>query len=182
MHQGFIRATLLGLSLSLFTLPSSAGDNKPGIYNSAEGFVTAAFGEQPPSAKTVWLAGELKQQVSDILGHNYPSLRLRYWQNGDQSAWVLEEIGKEKPITVGFLVSNQGIESVEVLAFRESRGWEVKYPFFTDQFRGVRITDDAKLDQSIDGITGATLSVRALTKLARMALLLHQHVLDKDAA
>ena len=64
---------------------------------------------------------------------------------------------------------------VRVLIYRESRGWEVKYPAFTDQFRGARLTSDGKLDQSIDGISGATLSVHALTRLARLALLLDQH-------
>ncbi|MCP4949490.1 MAG: FMN-binding protein [Aestuariibacter sp.] len=33
-----------------------------------------------------------------------------------------------------------------------------------------------KLDRQIDGITGATLSVRAVTRLARMALYLHSQI------
>lgn len=59
--------------------------------------------------------------------------------------------------------------------FRESRGFEVRYPFFTDQFRGARLREGLDLDREIDGISGATLSVRALTKLARLALLLRAH-------
>jgi hypothetical protein len=75
---------------------------------------------------------------------------------------------------VGLVVNADGLELIRVLAFRESRGWEVRYPFFTDQFPGTRLTTDNKLDRNIDGISGATLSVRALEKLARLALYLHQ--------
>ena len=68
---------------------------------------------------------------------------------------------------------------VKVLIFRESRGWEVRYPFFTDQFKGATLVTDNNLDRKIDGITGATLSVNALTKLGRIALLLHKHLDEK---
>ena len=98
----------------------------------------------------------------------------------------MEEIGKELPITIGVLVNgiNEGshIEQVKILAFRESRGWEVRYPAFTTQYQNVKITPpNHKLDQHIDGITGATLSVRAVTKVARLALFFHQQVYDQQA-
>jgi hypothetical protein len=66
------------------------------------------------------------------------------------------------------------MELLRVLEFRESRGWEVRYPFFTDQFGGIGLRPDLQLDRPIDGISGATLSVRALKKLARLALYLTQ--------
>jgi Na+-translocating ferredoxin:NAD+ oxidoreductase RnfG subunit len=69
-------------------------------------------------------------------------------------------------------VADGAIENVRVLEFRESRGWEVRYPFFTDQFVDARLEDDGRLDRRIDGITGATLSVAAVTRIARIALLL----------
>ena len=86
--------------------------------------------------------------------------------------WILEETGKEQPITTGLVVEGQALADVRVLVYRESHGWEVKYPAFTDQFRGLKLTNDHLLTARIDGISGATLSVRALTKLARVALLL----------
>lgn len=98
---------------------------------------------------------------------------MRYWGEKHRTAWILEEIGKERPITVGLVIDNGRLETVKVLVFRESRGWEVRYPFFTDQFNGARLTNEHGLDRSIDGISGATLSVRALKKLARLALFLH---------
>lgn len=144
-------------------------------------FLQAVFA-QPPEPATLRLDSALQLTASSILDHRYPASRLRYWRVGQRSAWVLEEIGKEMPITVGIAVDNGAIERVRVLMYRESRGWEVKSPAFTDQFTGGRLIAENKLDQNIDGISGATLSVRALGKLARLALLLHQQVIDTAEA
>lgn len=136
---------------------------------------------QPPAPGVLWLTGEIRPAVRSILDHDYPATRLRYWRAGQRTAWVLEEIGKEMPITVGIAVDNDAVERVRVLIYRESRGWEVKNPAFTAQFTGTRLNSRQELDRRIDGISGATLSVRALSKLARLALLLHQHVVADGA-
>lgn len=143
-----------------------------GIYQKPEDFLAETFAGAPPQPRLIWLIGARKQTVKALLGHDYASLRVRYWRDDRRSAWVLEEIGKEQPITAGIVISNQRIERIEVLAFRESRGWEIRYPFFTDQFRDARLDTDSKLDRHIDGISGATLSVRAMQKLAKLALYL----------
>ena len=142
-------------------------------YQSQEDFLLEAFSGVTPDPGVIWLKGDVKNTASDILGHPYPGLRIRYWGEGDRSAWILEEIGKVKPITVGLVVNDDRLEVIRVLAFRESRGWEVRYPNFTDQLTGIGLTDDNELNRSIDGISGATLSVRALKKLARLSLYLH---------
>jgi len=111
-----------------------------------------------------------------MLGHDYKGLRIRYWKQDERTAWVLDEIGKDKPITTGFVIKNGRIERVRVLIFRESRGWEIRHAFFTDQFDKATLNKDRQLDRTIDNISGATLSVRAVTKLARVALLLDQAV------
>ena len=149
-----------------------------GVYQEPDAFIQEVFNGDPPVVETVWLAGEVKSRVADILGHEYPALRVRYWLRDARSAWILEEIGKEEPITTGIVVEGGQIALIRVLIFRESRGFEVRHPFFTDQFEGAALEENARLDRSIDGITGATLSVRALTKLARMALYLHGQVTE----
>ena len=149
-------------------------------YQSPEEFLLEAFNGSTPEAGVIWLKGDIKNTASDILGHPYQGLRIRYWGEGDRSAWILEEIGKVKPITVGLVVNDDELEVIRVLAFRESRGWEVRYPFFTDQFTGIGLTKDNDLNRSIDGISGATLSVRALKKLARLALYLHSQTRLSD--
>jgi hypothetical protein len=110
------------------------------------------------------------------MGHDLGVLRLKYWEKEGRTAWILEEIGKERPITAGVVVNDGKIERINVLTFRESRGWEVRYPFFTDQFSDATLKEDKQLDRHIDGISGATLSVKAMTKMARLALLLDHEV------
>jgi hypothetical protein len=131
-----------------------------------------------PEAKTLWVTGDVRAAVERMLDHKFASLRVRYWFDGMRSAWILDEIGKELPITIGVAVSDGAIDNVRVLEFRESRGWEVRYPFFTEQFSNVRLGADERLDRKIDGISGATLSVRAVTRIASIALLLHEQIDD----
>ena len=167
----------------LVLLSASAHAMADSPYQSSDAFLGEVFAGPPPVPEVIWLRGAVKETAREILGHAYPGIRIRYWGKEGRTAWILEEVGKTQPITVGLVVDETGLESIRVLAFRESRGWEVRYPFFTEQFSGIRLTADNKLDRPIDGISGATLSVRALKKLARLALYLHQQTaLDNDTS
>lgn len=148
------------------------------VYQAPEAFLAETFAEASavPEPQLLWMTQDMRPAVKEILGHAYPALRIRYWRAGDRTAWILEEIGKVKPITTGLVVNAGQLERVKVLVYRESHGWEVKHPFFTDQFRGASLDDKKQLTQTIDGISGATLSVNALTKLGRLALYLHAQV------
>lgn len=145
-------------------------------YLSRDEFLVLAFGDSEPQMHTLWLTEDSKAAARDAVGWVPHALRLRYWQAGSRTAWILEDIGKDKPITLGITVSNRQIERVDVLAFRESRGWEIRYPFFTSQFSGLSLAEDGHLSDTVDGITGATLSVRAVDRVARLALWLDSQV------
>jgi hypothetical protein len=145
-------------------------------------FVAASFGDVTPDTDMLWLTGGLRMQAQTILGHEPAALRVRYWRHGDRTAWVLEEIGKEQPITSGWVVENGEILQSRVLAFRESRGWEIHQKFFTDRFSSARLDGKLRLDRQIDGISGATLSVDAMRRMARLALLFHQRVVAGEPA
>lgn len=151
-----------------------------GVYQVPDEFINEVFDHDPPKSKKLWLRKLLKEKVKSIMGHDLGVLRLRYWYKDDRSAWILEEIGKERPITTGIVVNKNKIELVRILIFRESRGWEVRHPFFTDQFKDANLMQENKLDRSIDGISGATLSVKAVTKLARLALMLNRYVTGSE--
>jgi len=160
------------LLLTLLSASAHAG----GVYQEPDAFIAEVFADKPPKAELIWPDKELKAEIKDILGHDYKGLRIRYWKQDKRTAWILDEIGKDKPITTGFVINNGRIERVRVLIFRESRGWEVRHAFFTDQFDNASLYKDTQLDRHIDNISGATLSVRAVTKLARVALLLDKAV------
>lgn len=97
-------------------------------------------------------------------------LRQPYWSDGREDVWILEEVGKEELITAGFVVVNGRIDHVRVLVYRESRGQEVREPAFLKQFGNAGLAQSNRLDRNIDGIAGATLSVGAMERMARLAL------------
>ena len=134
MTQSAIRhLTLITMLLlnALYSAASIAG----GVYQKPDAFINQVFNNEPPKADVLWLNKDLKKQIVEILDHKYKGLRVRYWQQDKKTVWILEEIGKEKLITTGIVINNNKIELVKVLVFRESRGWEVRHDFFTDQFK-----------------------------------------------
>ncbi len=163
------RAVLLCL-LAALAMPQPAAAE---TVTPPESFLAGAFDGAPPKPKALWLTPDVRKSVERIMGHRLPVLRLRYWRKGARTAWVLEEIGKEQPITAGFVVEKGELKEVALLIYRESRGGEIRYPYFRDQFVGARLGPDLALDADIDGISGATLSVHAMQRMARLALYLH---------
>jgi len=145
-------------------------------YLGRDAFLQLAFTDNEPVMQVLWLTEETRAAAKAAVGWAPAALRLRYWQEGERTAWILEDIGRDKPITLGIVIHAARIERVEVLAFRESRGWEIRYPFFTSQFSGLTLAADGYLSQHVDGITGATLSVRAVDRVARLALWLDAQV------
>lgn len=164
------------LTLSILTLLGSPFAAAEDVYQEPTAFVTEAFDGVAPEPKVLWVTRKLKPQVRDILGRDLGQLRVRYWAQAQRTVWVLEEIGKTKLITTGIIIQDGAIERLTPLIYRESHGWEVRYPFFTDQFKGLRLTSDADLSGQVDGISGATLSVSALKRLAQLALYFDRQV------
>ena len=164
-------ATLL-LVLLLALAPVAAVAK--GVYLSTEEFLAKSFNQQKPALKTLWLNNDQKAIATDIMHRSVRALRVRYWAQGNRTAWIMEEIGKELPITIGIVVEDNHIASVDILTYRESRGGEVRFKAFRRQFVNGKLDAKNQLDSKIDGITGATLSVRAVTRTANLALYYHQ--------
>jgi len=155
LKKFFMMLTVV-LSLPALSLPAPA--LAASVYETQAEFLNRAFSGSPPGPAITWLSGE------------------------GRSAWVLDEIGKELPITVGVVIEKDYINNLRVLTYRENRGGEVATPAFTDQFNHVALQNGGALDANIDGISGATLSVQALTRLATVALFLHSNTGCKDGA
>lgn len=162
---------LLALLLMLAAAPGARADT------ALERFLGQTFASVEPAPQMLWLTPPLKQRAAAILGHDFPGLRTKYWRQGERTAWVLDEIGKEQPITMGVVVEQGQILNIEVLAYRESRGGEIRHGFFRRQFDRATLKPGDRLDRHIDGITGATLSVSAMTRIARLALAFHDEAL-----
>lgn len=86
-------------------------------------------------------------------------------------AQVGNVIGKDQPIT--FLVAidpNDRLKDVDILVYREPRGGEVAYEPWRKQFRGKAARDSLAVGRNIRSISGATISVHAVTAGVRRML------------
>ena len=148
------------------------------VFQEPKDFINESFSSEAPKSKVLWVTKSLKPEIYKIMGHDLNVLRIRYWREDKKTVWILNEIGKEHPITVGLVVKKNKLQRLKILIFRESRGGEVRHNFFTNQFKKIGITLENKLDTNIDGISGATLSVIALKKVTRLALYFHKIVVN----
>ena len=125
---------------------------------------------------------ELRAEVLKLVGRK-PSIWEPFYyayiasRGGERIGYaiVCEEIGRDRPIT--FIVGanlDGSVKDVAVMAYRETRGGEVRYPAFTRQFKGKSLKNAIQGQGDIRNITGATLSVRAMATGVRKALALIQ--------
>lgn len=86
-------------------------------------------------------------------------------------AAVGEVLGKDQPIT--FLVATDArdrLKDVDILVYREPYGGEVAYEAWRRQFRGKGASDSLRVGREIRSISGATISVHAVTLGVRRLL------------
>jgi len=79
--------------------------------------------------------------------------------------------GKDQPIT--FLVAidtADRLKDIDILVYREPYGGEVAYEAWRRQFRGKSAQDTLEVGRQIRSISGATISVNAVTLGVRRAL------------
>ena len=130
-----------------------------------------------------WLTDEQKKAIAKISLLEITEIRFTFYvgkKNGKPMGYMLIDhiIGKSFPITFMTVLNVDGtVRDVEILVYREPRGWEVRFPSFMSQFFGMNAQSDFR---DINSITGATLSVRAITKGVKKAVAAYK-VLFLDA-
>jgi hypothetical protein len=86
-------------------------------------------------------------------------------------AQVRQVRGKEQPITcLVALDSTLALRDIDILVYREAYGGEVAYEPWRRQFRGRTARDTLEVGRTVRGISGATISVNAVTLGIRQAL------------
>ncbi len=133
------------------------------------------YDPKPVSAEVAQMLRERKLETSQPqkTAHFFVGKR-----NGLVTGYALidNEIGKHLPITYIVGISPAGkVTRVEMMVFREIRGWEPRERRFMKQFEEKSKDDTLKVGDSIRNVTGATLSARAITKGVSRALLLWQN-------
>lgn len=86
-------------------------------------------------------------------------------------ALVANVIGKDQPISFLVAIDTQDrLKDVDILVYRESYGGEVAYEPWRRQFRGKTAADSLRVGKEIRSISGATISVNAVTLGVRRTL------------
>ena len=142
------------------------------LEEAEEKFLAKMESQSPIEKNRLILKKDQLKKVQIPMGHNYKKRIYSYWKSENQSIWILNSIGKYKPITAAFVVEECKIKTANVLIYREQHGYEIKYEAFLSQFVGVDIDNKYDLTKNIDNISGATLSVNSMDRMARAALIL----------
>jgi len=143
-------------------------------------FLQNVFAEVIPAPKTLWISSDLRERIKGIVDREYNWLRIRYWIHEGKTIWILNDLVKSRPITVGLVVNKHAVEKIEIITVSDRHSNRIKHRNFTDQFSGLTLNPgNKKLDRNIDGISGATLSVSAVHRLAKLALYLDSIITDR---
>ncbi|MDP2340720.1 MAG: FMN-binding protein [Deltaproteobacteria bacterium] len=91
----------------------------------------------------------------------------------DGYAVVDEERGQHEPIGFAIQIDPKGVvQRVEVMAYREAYGAEIRAARYRKQFVGKALADLSKPVVDVDAISGATLSCKSTVIVVRRALAL----------
>ena len=171
----------------IFFPPFSGAEEKKldlQVYLTKKQALEIAFpGAEKIDKERQWLTDEQKLAIEKIALMKIEENRFTYYvgKKADKPTgyMVIDHIiGKSFPITFMTVLNVDGtVRDVEIMIYREPRGWEVRYPTFMSQFFGRNAQSDFR---EINSITGATLSVRAITKGVKKAVAAYQ-VLYLDA-
>ena len=131
---------------------------------------------------------KIKKEIQGKVKQKFFRDQIYYWiiKKDDRNiAYALldNSIGKSMPIT--YLVifdSNQQIVHSRIIKYREGYGGEVAGKKWLAQFNGMKRDSIYKFPENIAGISGATISVRSVTKgFGKLSLLL-PHIIKENTS
>ena len=166
---------MLVKSLFIFSIIFIVNNNAfTKLLEEENNFLSSQFNNEIPKKKRLIIKKDTKALLQKIMGDKYNKRIFSYWQKDNSTIWILNSIGKYKPITAGFVIQDCKIKSSHVLVYREQIGYEIKYPNFLLQFTDAELNSNMDLNIRVDNISGATLSVNSMERMAKTSLLLNK--------
>lgn len=158
-------------------------------YLSVEGAQKALFPQADVFSELVLsLNATQREQVARLAGPQPPHRSLRAWKamrGGELVGYLFvdEVIGREDFITYAAGIDAAGrLSALEVLAYRESHGGEIRSDAWRRQFAGRQGLGELRVQTDIKNIAGATLSCEHVTAGVRWLVALWQVALRPAAA
>ncbi|MBL7076792.1 MAG: FMN-binding protein [Kiritimatiellae bacterium] len=137
--------------------------------------------DNTPAVQSLSVTGSVAAACREILGRDGTPKRIVYYAGAEGTLWVMSARGKHGPIKAGFVVFEGRIRSARILADREKRGRPIRSERYLKQYEGAGLNDRGRLNERVDGITGATISSSAVEKMARLALRLSALTGSRDS-
>ena len=178
--ESAVRKATSRLAVAVLLLPPSAYAAKVDVYLTLEEAPQAVFPEADSfERKDVEVNDTIRRRMKELIGRLKPTIWEPFYISFIASreeevigyAVICEEIGKHRPIT--FIVAaypNGSVKDVALMMYREPVGEEVRYRPFLKQFSGKSLANPIFPRRDIKNVTGATLSVRAMSRGVRKAL------------
>jgi len=144
------------------------------IFPEADRFVDAAIELSEEQSKAIEAKSGVRQRWKK-------QAVWRAEKSGELLGWFIvdEVVGKHEFITyVAGLTLDGRVRGIEILAYRETYGYQIRNPGWRHLFEGKTLADPFKLDQDIPNISGATLSCRNVTNGVKRLLALQQVALQ----
>lgn len=129
--------------------------------------------------ETLYLTDTEKSRVEEALGAKLRSAVVRRRSEGESLVYLDRHKVRTLPETLGIHVGVDGkVSKIEILAFAEPKVYKPR-PKWLTQFHGRDAEDLPKYRSDIDGISGATLSGRAVTDAVRRVVLIHRVIKER---
>lgn len=104
-------------------------------------------------------------------------------KDGNMIGLAMEAAEQGKWGLIHFLIAidpkTTKIEDVVVLAFEEKRGKPISRRTFLEQFVGKSLSDPIEVNKDIKGVTGATISSKAVASAVKDSLVIYEEVYKK---
>ncbi len=143
---------------------------QPSIDLKARESLQKCFGDSIVIAKsTVRLSQEERKRISDSTKSYFLSDSLEVYEcrlGHETVGFGIVDAVKGKMQLITYLVAltpDGAVKDVDVLAYRESYGGEIRYESFRKQFQQKTRRDKLQVGKDIRNISGATISAHALT-------------------
>ena len=168
---------LLGLLVWVSTLTAGLREKTESLIYDHYGDSVSVLFKKIPIPKEIKSTAEKNAQLRFIrdqiyiweISRNEEMIGLAYLDNVK---------GKSQPITYAVFFDSQGmIEGSHIIKYREPIGGEVSNQYWLNQFFGKSWESDYKIGSDIDGISGATISVNAVTRGIHRSTIIVEYLL-----
>ncbi len=166
MHQKFLFFFVVIFLLFFASIASAANRT----YASADEVLKRSYPGAVFDKRVVRFSVDERKKIAGLIKKKFFKRHMVFYiatKDGATQGYAAigNERGKTRQITFMVFIDKDGaVTDLDILAFRESQGYEIENPRWRKQFLGKTLTSRLRLKRDIRNISGATLSARAVTK------------------